>query len=433
MSTPPPPTSLNLKAVVHETGLSPDVLRAWERRYGVPQPVRSTGRQRLYSPSDVAILKWLVARQGEGMTISRAVALWREREATGAGGPEVRAGESEAQTSAIADLRRDWLAACLAFDRQTGDSVLARAFALYPVLVVCEDILLGGLAEIGARWYLGEVTVLQEHFTAALAAQQVARLIGATPVPWKEGRVFIGCVADEHHFLAPLLFTLILRGRGWDAVFLGANVPTNAFGQLQQQPRPTLVVLAAERLATAARLLESGEVLRALGLPLAYGGQVFDQMPSLRKRIPGTFLGETLGGVASEIDQIIGRPPVEASEPVPAEFTAASAAILEHLPSMEAIVGRELGGGGDPATQTLSQTLNLARNLAAGLRLGSVESLRAEIAWAAGWLRHRGILAAHVRDYLLTYRGVLSAQLGDRGALAVTWLDRLIDEGGTDG
>ncbi len=61
---------------MQETGLKPDTLRAWERRYGIPEPDRSGGGHRLYSQHDINTLKWLLARQEEGLSISRAVALW---------------------------------------------------------------------------------------------------------------------------------------------------------------------------------------------------------------------------------------------------------------------------------------------------------------------------------------------------------------------
>ena len=75
MKASPDAPTFNLKAVVQETGLKPDTLRAWERRYGLPVPQRTDSGHRLYS------LKWLIARQDEGMSISRAVELWRRLEA----------------------------------------------------------------------------------------------------------------------------------------------------------------------------------------------------------------------------------------------------------------------------------------------------------------------------------------------------------------
>src|SRR5512141_2494139 len=68
----------NLKAVLKETGLKADVLRAWERRYGLPAPERTQGGHRLYSDFDVAMLKWLIMRQNEGLSISRAAEMWKE-------------------------------------------------------------------------------------------------------------------------------------------------------------------------------------------------------------------------------------------------------------------------------------------------------------------------------------------------------------------
>ncbi len=73
----------NLKAVIHETGLNAETLRAWERRYGLPKPERTAGGHRLYSQHDIQMLNWLSARQKEGLSISRAVELWRTLESNG--------------------------------------------------------------------------------------------------------------------------------------------------------------------------------------------------------------------------------------------------------------------------------------------------------------------------------------------------------------
>jgi DNA-binding transcriptional MerR regulator len=73
----------NLKAVVQETGVAAPTLRTWERRYGLPRPQRAPSGRRLYSRRDVETVRWLAARQAEGMTIGQAVALWRSLEEAG--------------------------------------------------------------------------------------------------------------------------------------------------------------------------------------------------------------------------------------------------------------------------------------------------------------------------------------------------------------
>ena len=76
--------AFNLKVVLKETGLAADTLRAWERRYGLPMPQRTAGGHRLYSQRDIETIKWLMKRQAEGLSISRAVDLWNEQLASGA-------------------------------------------------------------------------------------------------------------------------------------------------------------------------------------------------------------------------------------------------------------------------------------------------------------------------------------------------------------
>jgi hypothetical protein len=75
--------TFNMKVVAQETGLTPDTLRAWERRYGLPSPERTKGGHRLYSQYEIDVLKWLVARQDEGLSISKAVDLWHQLEDKG--------------------------------------------------------------------------------------------------------------------------------------------------------------------------------------------------------------------------------------------------------------------------------------------------------------------------------------------------------------
>src|SRR4030042_5541110 len=101
----------NLKAVMHEVGLSAATLRAWERRYGLLKPQRSPGGHRLYSRQDIEMLKWLVARQNEGLSISRAVEMWKTLKedelitSTQIHAPELDSGAGEA---IIEELRDQW-------------------------------------------------------------------------------------------------------------------------------------------------------------------------------------------------------------------------------------------------------------------------------------------------------------------------------------
>src|SRR4030042_3901514 len=133
----------NLKAVIHEIGLSPATLRAWERRYGLLKPQRSPGGHRLYSEYDIEILKWLVARQAEGLTISRAVELWRNLAINGEEylyTSPTMVPMGSAGGAVLAEMRIKWIAACLAFDEQTAEQALAQAFAIATAETVCTEV-----------------------------------------------------------------------------------------------------------------------------------------------------------------------------------------------------------------------------------------------------------------------------------------------------
>ena len=168
--------SFNLGVVTQETGIHPDTLRAWERRYGLPNPARTEGRHRLYSQRDIDTLRWLLARQDEGMSISKAVKLWQTLMEQGSDPledttkatslPPKLAGVELPTEAQIDDLRSAWVAACLNFDESRAEQVVAYAFALFPAEVVCFDIFFAGLSEIGQAWYRGEATVQQEHFAS---------------------------------------------------------------------------------------------------------------------------------------------------------------------------------------------------------------------------------------------------------------------------
>jgi MerR family transcriptional regulator, light-induced transcriptional regulator len=197
----------NLQTVVHQTGLTPDTLRAWEKRYNLPQPNRTSGGHRLYSEYDVETLKWLLARKAEGMSISRAVALWRRFEAEGrdplqaspkpAGQPSTATPLATGQT--VAQVRQKWIAACLAFDEEIAENELAQAFALYPPETVCLEILQSSLAEIGELWSQGQATVQQEHFASALAMRRLQAMVAALPRPTRTELILIGCPPEEEH------------------------------------------------------------------------------------------------------------------------------------------------------------------------------------------------------------------------------------------
>lgn len=427
--------TFNLKAVIQETGLRPDTLRAWERRYGLPQPDRTGGGHRLYSWRDIETLKWLITRQQEGLSISRAVDLWRRLESEGQDPlrtselPSHPAGPTVTPFSVghgIAELRQAWIDACLAYDEQMAEHVIAQASALYPIETVCFDLLQKGLVHMGSGWYQGEISVQQEHFASALALRWIEALVVATPAPTRPARILVGCPPGEEHTFSLLVITLLLRRHGWKALYLGSNVPVARLESTVAAARPQLVILSAQQLTTAATLLDMAHLLQQEEIPLAYGGAIFNHVPALRQRIPGHFLGERLDLVPQVVEQLIGSlKPSPKAEPVPGSYLEALAHYREKQASIEVDVWNALKSGPVAQTHLANANTRMAGNISAALSLGSMAYLGSTVAWLEGLLVNYQIPAGQLYDYLDAYYQAARAHLDKRGEPVINWLAEL--------
>jgi DNA-binding transcriptional MerR regulator/methylmalonyl-CoA mutase cobalamin-binding subunit len=427
--------TFNLKAVLFETGLKADTLRAWERRYGLPQPERSSGGHRLYSQRDIDIIKWLIDRQQEGMSISNAVDLWHSLRAEGrdplhmaeftAHEPGM-ASVSLPAGEVIDQLRQTWVAACMSFDEIGAEQVLTQAFALYPAEVVCLELLQKGLAEVGEGWYQGGTTVQQEHFTSELAMRRLEALIAATPPPTRPERILIGCPSEEEHTFSALLLTLFLKRGGFSVLYMGANVPLGRLEATLIATKPHLLIMPAQQLHTAATLLDAAQALQGQGVRIAYGGLVFNLLPELRRRIPGHFLGLSLDQVPYVVDKVLS------SSTTPPEIEAASRTYqdaLEHYRERRALIEAHMWENMDSLDVRRDYMViansNLARNIMAALTLGDMDFIGVDLDWVAGLLSNHSLPRALLQDYLGAYYQAARQHLDERGAPILAWLARV--------
>ena len=437
MSTFNQSPAYNLKAVLKETGLKADVLRAWERRYELPHPQRTPGGHRLYSEYDIQTIKWLRARQAEGLSISRAVELWKEMAEAGSDPLEKYSPAKPHSTperlpvagTRIETLRNSWLQAVLAFDNLQADEILNQAFAIYPVETVCAEILQRGISLIGNEWLLDKASVQQEHFATALASRRLETLITATPQPTRPQTVLLGCPPGEQHTFPVLLLNLLLRRRGLGVVYLGANLPIDRLGETAASIQPRLIVLAAQHLPTAATLQAAMLSLQGMGISLAYGGLVFNRIPGLRSRIPATFLGEDLEDSIKLIEWLVSAP-VTFSTDIRVDETYRDLARLyrekRHL--VELTVMNSLHEPGMPTGLLGEANSFLGSGLSAALELGDPAFLEADLEWVKRLLTSRQMPGELLIPYLAAYsRGVRQA-LGESGAPITRWMDACLTQ-----
>jgi DNA-binding transcriptional MerR regulator len=237
MSEPSPPGVLRIGELSRRLGVSDHVLRAWERRYGLLRPVRTTGGFRLYSEADLDRVRLMQAYLDQGLSAAEAARAVLDGEppaGTGAGGP--------AHHDQLTDATATLTAALDAFDEPAAHAVLDRLLSTLTVETVLRDVVLPYLRALGDRWERGEVSVAQEHFASHLIRGRLAGLAQG----WGHGRgprAILACVPNELHDIALLAFGIVLNRNGWRIEYLGASTPLDDLIHMAHTQRPDLIVL----------------------------------------------------------------------------------------------------------------------------------------------------------------------------------------------
>lgn len=256
------------------TGLPPDIIRVWERRYGLPQPARSAGGHRLYSPRDVALLRRAAALRAQGLTAAAACAQARRDAPRAPSGPEPSVGS--AQTARLSARLHD---AAVALDAAQAGTVLAEAGALLAVETLWEQVMAPALRGLGTDWAHGARSPAPEHLLSSLVRGRLSALLEAVPRLPGAPDALLGAAPGEQHDLAPLMLALLLSRAGWTVTYLGADTPAEAWEEAARRLRPRVVIVTATMPVHAAVALDTLRGVRdRLGgqAPhVAYGGPGF--------------------------------------------------------------------------------------------------------------------------------------------------------------
>ncbi len=418
--------AFNLKVVLNQTGISADTLRAWERRYGLPNPQRTPGGHRLYSEHDIALIKWLMARQAEGLSISRAVELWKEQIASGLDplADSVSRGVSLPLGPSVENLRQNWIAACSRYDTINAEQILNEAFAAHSVELICTDVLLRGLYEIGELWHKGMFSVHQEHFASEIAMRRVEALIAAAPPPINPGVILTACPAGELHVFPLALLTLLLRRRGWNVIHLGANVPAERMEETIHLVQPKLVIFAAQTLMTAVSLREMARLLQARGVQVAFGGRVFNTINLLYQCIPAHFLSNAIETSLPKIENLIAQPmPTPLEQPIPQEIIALAAEYKRNRPLIEAALRQAFDAQGQAIEYLDTAIYFLGDVISAALELGDLNYITMDMNWLVALLTQHRVSVAYLPVFLQGYSQAIKKIMGEAGQPICTWLN----------
>jgi methanogenic corrinoid protein MtbC1 len=421
-----------MNAVVRETGVLANTLRAWERRYKMPMPERSEGGQRRYSSEDVLTVKWLAARKEEGLSISRAVEILREMKSNGINPLENQelVLKSEEDKNGISndvhsaqDYRQRWVQACLDFDEASAEQTIRQALSIFDVQTVCVDVFSGGLREIGEKWYEGKLIVQQEHFASNLAIRKLNTLIAATDETSHKKKVVIATPSSEKHTISALILTLLLRRRGIRVVYLGAETPLVGINIMISVIRPDLVVYSSSRLGSLAELMKIANYLAEAEIPMAYGGRIFNLYSEVRNTIPGYLLGNSLADSRETIESLLDSNLAPAKPKLVAPKY--DKALKKYL-DLQSDVESEVSAGLGKSTNTLNFYHEfISDNISAAMALGMTEPIASEIDWAVKFSEIHEVDRPNFRRYVEAYTVAIEKLLGAEGLPISEWLSKV--------
>ena len=242
-------------AVTKLTGLSIDVVRVWERRYGAVRPVRSGGGTRLYSDADVLRLRRLRQAVEQGYGIGQAARLSETELDELIGGARQTLDASDFYEA----VRRKFIEAVQTIDVIAADRELTRGATLFTVRDFVKRIVVPIRDEIVEQQVRSEVGLVQQRVASGLLRNTLSSLLRLYSASDNAEALVLAMPLGEHDEFGLQVGAVLAAMHGWRVVYLGADLPAI---EIAKAVRLTNARVLAINLATEQS--RSGEELEAL-------------------------------------------------------------------------------------------------------------------------------------------------------------------------
>ncbi|HET9425176.1 MAG TPA: MerR family transcriptional regulator [Gemmatimonadaceae bacterium] len=267
----------SIGVVTRRTGLSPDVLRVWERRYAVVAPTRSAGGQRLYSASDIEKLR-LLRRLVEGghriasvarLDLDTLAALAREV-------AEHPAPASAAEGARAADdLIDDLMLAVEGLDDVALETALRRASMTLGTEAWIESVVAPFLTAVGDRWHAGTISPAHEHLATATVRTVLGWVMRSFSATADAPLILVATPVGELHELGAMMAAVTAAEAGWRVRYLGPDIPAADLATAATQIAAQAIALSVVHPDNAARTVREIHALRLVvpaTVPILVGG-----------------------------------------------------------------------------------------------------------------------------------------------------------------
>ncbi len=271
-----------IQVAAQVSGVKEGLIRAWERRYGVLDPVRTPAGYRTYSDADIEVLKRLKKLTDEGVSIAQAVELLpsirREVKANSTGKPI-----KVPRATQLKRWRDDILLAAQRLDQPGIEATLDEALRSTPPVPFYEELIAPLLREVGDRWHQGTLTVAEEHLISFAARERLISLLAGAPRRATR-HVICACPQEDQHELGLIGAALRFRHAGWRVTFLGARTPADHLERAVRTLSPDLVALSIIETTGSANYLNELASRLPEGVHVVIGGQAAQRNAALAEK-----------------------------------------------------------------------------------------------------------------------------------------------------
>lgn len=273
--------------VATRTGIAPDLLRAWEKRYAAVTPGRGPTGRRLYSDEDIERLRLLKSLVGSGRRISDVASLAKEELLALAREDELETvSEPPRHTKEVGtgSYLSEALDALERFDKNKLQGVLSDAAISLSGPKLRRQFLVPLLQSIGDRWREGTLRIAHEHLASAVIRSFLASLANRAPAVPSTPRLLVTTPAGQRHELGALLVTAVAEEYGWDVAYLGPDLPAEEIAVAVRTLNPRAIALSIIYKNGDRQLQE--ELRKLVGylqnqVPVFVGGRATDQLKPL--------------------------------------------------------------------------------------------------------------------------------------------------------
>ena len=289
-----PTVALNISAVERETGLSKDVLRMWERRYGFPKPSRDDNGEREYSPMDIGKLRAVKRLMDVGLRPGKLIGLSLPELNSMA---DARAKPRDGEAAPV--LERDVLAILQSHDAGALQHLLANLLMRQGLQRFVLDTITPLNRTIGDAWMRGELQVFEEHLYTEQLQIALRTAINAFPRQTGVPRILLTTVPTEQHSLGLLMVEAIVVPEGAECLSLGPQTPLDDIRKAAVAYKIHIVALSFSAAFPVRQATDGLTTLRKVLPPqvaLWAGGEMTRRV---RRSMPGVLLLPDLASLVS--------------------------------------------------------------------------------------------------------------------------------------